>query len=130
MSNFIFLLVRTALMAHVFLDTVVGPFVLVEILLAQERFAALAALERSGSDLVSFGVGFVRVFRGEIFAAVFANVGSHTRMSVDVFFQKILRAEKERNENEVKARGRIDNNFRNHLYLFPQVSQGHDFTCG
>lgn len=83
--------VLTAKMARVIFDTRVGPLVLCQILLTQERFIALRTLEGSRSHFVRLLMRLERVFRSERLSAHLANVRPNSGVRIDVFVQEILR---------------------------------------
>lgn len=124
----------TALMTHVFLHAIVRLFVSIQILLAQKGFAALSTLKWTRSYLVCLYVRLVRILGREVFTAGVTNVRSNTRVRVGMLVQQVLRAE----AKMIRQSPLLPYTFisRNHfqsvnmscLYLFPQVSQGHDFT--
>lgn len=76
-------------MAAELFDPGVRPLVLYQVLLAQEGLGALVAGVGSRPDLVGLFVCFEGVFRGEIFAALLANVRSDSGVGVYMLFEQI-----------------------------------------
>jgi hypothetical protein len=71
------------------LNSRVGPFVLDQVLLAQESLGTLRASEWPRAHLMRLLVRPERVLRGEVLAALLAHVRPHPRVRIDVLLEQV-----------------------------------------
>lgn len=135
-------------MARILFYSRVGALVLGEVLLAEERLAALLALIRPWSNLVRFLVCFEGVLGGEVLATQLANVGSDASVCVDVLVQEVARAVDKifiwlpeqpllllhliyiHIFKHLHLQMHIPSKAKPYLYLFPQISHVQALFCG